>query len=58
MDADIKYFYYKTPLEVYEYAQMSLQMIPQEIIDKYNLLDLAVNGMVYIEIRKGMPCLK
>ena len=58
MDADIKDFYYKTPLDVYEYAQMPLKLIPQEIIEEYNLVDIAVNGIVYIEIRKGMSGLK
>ena len=58
MDADISNFYYKTPLDIYEYAQMPIKLIPQEIIDEYNLIDIAVNGIVYIEIRKGMPGLK
>ena len=58
MGADIKDFYYKTPLDIYEYAQIPLKLIPQEIIDEYNLVDIAVNGIVYIEIRKGMPGLK
>ena len=58
MDADIANFYYKTPLDIYEYAQMPIKLIPQEIIDEYNLIDIAVNGIVYIEIRKGMPGLK
>jgi len=58
MGADIKDFYYKTPLDIYEYAQIPLKLIPQEIIDEYKLVDIAVNGVVYIEIRKGMPGLK
>ena len=58
MDADIANFYYRTPLDIYEYAQMPLKLIPQEIIHEYNLIDVAVNGIVYIEIRKGMPGLK
>ena len=58
MNADIANFYYRTPLDVYKYAQMPLKLIPQEIINEYNLIDLAVNGIVYIEIRKGMPGLK
>ena len=58
MDADIANFYYKTPLDIYEYAQMPIKLIPQDIIDEYNLIDITVNGIVYIEIRKGMPGLK
>jgi hypothetical protein len=37
---------------------MLLSRFPEEIIQKYNLNDLAVNGWVYIEIRKGMYGLK
>ena len=33
-------------------------MIPQEIIEQYNLQKLVHNGYVYIEVRKGMPGLK
>jgi hypothetical protein len=28
--------------------------LPQEVIDEYNLEDLAIDGKVYIEIQKGM----
>jgi hypothetical protein len=37
---------------------MLISRFPQEIIQKYNLNALAVNGWVYIEIRKGMYGLK
>ena len=58
MGLDIKDFYYKTPLETYEYMQLPLKIIPQEIIDEYDLTSIAVKDIVYIEIRKGMPGLK
>jgi hypothetical protein len=38
--------------------QMLLSRFPEEIVDKYNLKALAVEGWVYIEIRKGMYVLK
>jgi hypothetical protein len=38
--------------------KMLLSRFPQEIVDKYNLGALAVDGWVYIEIRKGMYGLK
>jgi hypothetical protein len=38
--------------------KMLLSRFPKEIIQKYNLNDLAVDGWVYIEIRKGMYGLK
>ena len=56
--ADIKDFYYGTPLQRYEYVRMDLADIPNEIVSQYNLRDLATNGWVYMEIRKGMPGLK
>ena len=55
MDIDIKDLHYDTPLENFEYMQMPIKLMPQEIVDKYKLVDLAVNGNVFIEIRKGMP---
>ena len=38
--------------------KMKLKIIPQEIIDQYQLQDLEENGWVYIKIVKGMPGLK
>jgi hypothetical protein len=38
--------------------KMLLSRFPEEIIQKYSLNDLAVDGWVYIEIRKGMYGLK
>ena len=35
-----------------------MAILPEEIIAQYNLLQLASNGWVYLEIRKGMPGLK
>jgi hypothetical protein len=37
---------------------MLLSRFPEEIIQKYNLNALAVDGWVYIEIQKGMYGLK
>ena len=55
---DIKNFYYNTPIGRYEYMKISLEILPEEIIAQYNLLQLASNRWVYLEIRKGMPGLK
>jgi hypothetical protein len=38
--------------------KMLLSRFPEEIVQKYNLHALAVDGWVYIEIRKGMYRLK
>jgi hypothetical protein len=58
MTIDIKDFYYGTPMSMYEYMALPIAIIPQEIISQYRLNDIAHNGMVYTEIRKGMPGLK
>jgi hypothetical protein len=58
MMMDIKNYYLGTPLPRFEYMKMVLSRFPEEIIQKYNLTALAVDGWVYIEIRKGMYGLK
>jgi hypothetical protein len=58
MMMDIKNYYIGTPLPRFEYMKMLLSRFPEEIIQKYNLNDMAVDGWVYIEIRKGMYGLK
>jgi hypothetical protein len=58
MMMDIKNYYLGTPLPRFEYMKMLLSRFPEEIIQKYNLNALAVDGWVYIEIRKCMYGLK
>jgi hypothetical protein len=58
MMMDIKNSYIGTPLPRFEYKKMLLSRFPEEIIQKYNLTALAINGWMYIEIRKGMYGLK
>jgi hypothetical protein len=58
MMMDIKNYYLGTPLPRFEYMKMLLSRFPEEIIQKYNLNALDINGWVYIEIRKGMYGLK
>jgi hypothetical protein len=54
MMMDIHNYYLGTPMPRFEYMKMMLSRFPEEIIQKYNLNALAVDGWVYIEIRKGM----
>jgi hypothetical protein len=54
MMMDIKNYYLGIPLPRFSYMEMLLSRFPEEIIQKYNLNTLAVDGWVYIEIRKGM----
>jgi hypothetical protein len=58
MMMDIKNYFIGTPLPRFEYMKMLLSRFPEEIFQKYNLNALAVDGWVYIEIRKGMYGLK
>jgi hypothetical protein len=58
MMMDIKNYYLGNPLPRFEYMKMLLSRFPEEIVQKYNLNALAVDGWVYIEIRKGMYGLK
>jgi hypothetical protein len=50
MMMDIKNYYLNTPLPRFEYMKMLLSRFPDEIVQKYNLKALAVDGWVYIEI--------
>jgi hypothetical protein len=58
MMMDINNYYLGTPLPPFEYMKMLLSPFPDEIIQKYNLNALPIDGWVYIEIRKGMYDLK
>ena len=57
MTMDITNFYLMTPLKRPEYVKIKLRDIPEEIIVKYKLRDIATaDGNVYIEATKGMYC--
>jgi hypothetical protein len=58
MMMDIKNYYLGTPLPRFKYMKTLLSRFMGEIVDKYNLGALAVDGWVHIEIRKGMYGLK
>jgi hypothetical protein len=51
---DINKFYLNTPFLRFEYMVINFSSLPQETIDKYDLLNLAQDVKVYIEIQKGM----
>ena len=57
--AAVKNVYIMTPLDRFEYMRMRIDLIPQEIIDLYDLGDKVKYdskgvGYVYTEIRNGM----
>ena len=51
---EISNFYLGTPLKRPEFMRMPMSIMPQEIIDKHGLLDIATDGWVYIRIIRGM----
>jgi hypothetical protein len=55
---DIKNYYLGTIFPKYEYMRLPISILPEKIIEKYPLTCLAVDGWVYLEIRKGMYGLK
>ena len=59
MTCDLKDFYLATPMDKPEYMRISLTSIPQDIIQRYNIHNLATStNQVYIQIKKGMYGLK
>jgi len=51
---DIKNFDLNTPMDLPEYMKLKLDLIPDEIIEKYNLREKQHNGWVYERIDLGM----
>jgi hypothetical protein len=55
MTMDIKDFYLNTAMAGYEYMQLRIADMPEDVIEHYNLRDKATpDGYVYCEIQKGM----
>ena len=52
--ADICNMYLETLLDRSEYMRMAIRLIPQAIIDQYELIPKVLNGYVYMEILRGM----
>ena len=55
---DINNSYLGTPLIRYEYIKIPIDILPEEIILEYNLMNLSHNEYVYFEMRKvvyGLP---
>lgn len=52
---DVKNFYLNTPMDRYEYVRIPIALVPQEVINEYNLTALTDSqGNIYLEVRKGM----
>jgi hypothetical protein len=55
MTMDIKDFYLNTPMARYEYMQLQIADMPEDIIAHYKLTDIVThNGYIYCKIQKGM----
>ena len=50
MVMDLKDFYLGTPMDQYEYMRIPLSVLPDEIMEAYNLHGLIHNGAVYVKI--------
>ena len=44
--------YLGTPLTDYEYLRLDITLIPEDIIQTYNLLPLVINVFIYLDILK------
>jgi hypothetical protein len=52
--ASIKNMYLETPLDQFEYMKIPIALLPDNIIDHYQLQEKVLDGYVYMEICKGM----
>ena len=57
MCSDIAKFYLKNPMDIYKYMKLPLDIIPEKIIQQYNLRNLAHKVFVYMKIQKFMYAL-
>ena len=55
---DLRNFYLGTPLPGERYTEMKIDILPNEIIEKYTLRNIVHSGWVYFRIKKGMYVLK
>ena len=55
MSIDIKDFYLNTPMPRYEYMQLKLSNLPDDVVRHYKLANVATkDGHTYTDIRRGM----
>ena len=51
---DVKKCYLNNLMAKHEYYKIFISLIPQEVIDEYNLMDKQINGFLYVRAEKGM----
>jgi hypothetical protein len=54
MTVDLKDFYLNMPMEEFKYMRIPVAMIPEDFMEQYKLALIVKDGMVMVEIRKGM----
>ncbi len=55
MTMDIKDFYLNTPMAQYEYMQLRIADMPEDVIAHYKLNDIKTHdGYIYCKIQKGV----
>ena len=56
--ADIKHYYLNNPMENFQYMNIPTRFFTDEIREEYDITNLAPNGIVRVEIHKGIYGLK
>ena len=51
---DVNNFYLNNPMKKAKYYKIALKIIPQEIIDKYDLINKQNDGYIYVRVKKRM----
>ena len=51
---NFKNFYINNPMLKHKYYNIALKLIPQEVINTYNLMDKQINGFLRVKVEKGM----
>ena len=51
---NVKNFYLNNAMTKHEYYKIAIRLIPQDVIDEYNLMYKKINGFLYVRTEKGM----
>ena len=51
---DAKHFYLNNVMSKHEFYKISISLIPQAVIDEYDLMDKQINGFLYVRLEKVM----
>ena len=59
MSLDLKDFFLATPMKKAKYMKLRFNIIPSDIVQRYNLQDkCTTDGYIFVKIKKGMYGLK